>query len=140
MFHFGAVVGYPDADARAADALKRALALDSTYAPAAEHLVADRGAPGRYERGARSSGTHFLSIDPASENADGVRWRMAVALGDSASLADITRRRDTLTPISAHTMAYMSQLDAVDLDRAQRIADAAVEQRARCRATSTRRS
>jgi hypothetical protein len=52
---------------------------------------------------------------------------MAVALGDSASLADITRRRDTLTPISAHTMAYMSQIDAVDLDRAQRISDAAVE-------------
>ena len=52
---------------------------------------------------------------------------MAVALGDTASLAAITRRRDTLTPISAHTMAYVSQLDAVDLDRAQRIADAAVD-------------
>ena len=126
LFHFGAVVGYSDADARAADALKRALALDSTYAPAAEHLLlieAHQGDTGSV----RQLGQHFLSIDPASENADGVRWRMAVALGDSASLAAITRRRDTLTPISAHTMAYMSQLDAVDLDRAQRVADAAVE-------------
>ena len=105
---------------------KRALALDSTYAPAAEHLLlieAHQGDTGAVRR----LGQHFLSIDPASENADGVRWRMAVALGDSASLAAITRRRDTLTPISAHTMAYMSQIDAVDLDRAQRIADAAVE-------------
>ena len=75
----------------------------------------------------RRLGEHFLSIDPASENADGIRWRMAVALGDTAALAALTRRTDTLTPISAHTMAYMSQIDAVDLDRAQRIADAAVD-------------
>jgi len=126
LFHFGAVVGYTDADARAADALKRALALDSTYAPAAEHLLLIEAHQGDTSA-VRQLGRHFLSIDPASENADGIRWRMAVALGDSASLASITRRRDTLTPISAHTMAYMSQLDAVDLDRAQRIADAAVE-------------
>jgi serine/threonine-protein kinase len=126
LFHFGAVVGYPDADARAADAFKRALSIDSSYAPAAEHLLlieAHHGDTGSV----RQLGSHFLSIDPASENADGVRWRMAVALGDSASLTEITRRRDTLTPISANTMAYMSQLDAVDLDRAQRVADAAVE-------------
>jgi serine/threonine-protein kinase len=126
LFHFGAVVGYPDAAAHAADALKRALALDSSYAPAAEHLLLIEAHEGDTSA-VRELGRHFLAIDPASENADGVRWRMAVALGDSASLADITRRRDTLTPISAHTMAYMSQLDAVDLDRAQRIADAAVE-------------
>jgi serine/threonine-protein kinase len=126
LFHFGAVVGYPDAYARAADAFKRALSIDSSYAPAAEHLLlieAHHGDTGSV----RQLGSHFLSIDPASENADGVRWRMAVALGDSASLTEITRRRDTLTPISAHTMAYMSQLDAVDLDRAQRVADAAVD-------------
>ena len=126
MFHFGAVVGYSDADARAADAFKRALGLDSTYAPAAEHLLLIEAHHGDTSA-VRQLGSHFLSIDPASENADGVRWRMAVALGDSASLADITRRRDTLTPISAHTVAYMSQVDAVDLDRAQRVADAAVE-------------
>jgi serine/threonine-protein kinase len=126
LFHFGAVVGYPDAGARAADALRRALALDSTYAPAAEHLLLIEAHQGDTSA-VRRLGSHFLAIDSQSENADGVRWRMAVALGDSASLAEITRRRDTLTPISAHTMAYMSQLDAVDLDRAQRIADAAVE-------------
>jgi tetratricopeptide (TPR) repeat protein len=126
LFHMGAVVGVPDADVRAADALKRALALDSTYAPAAEHLLLIEAHQGDTSA-VRQLGRHFLAIDPASENADGVRWRMAVALGDSASLADITRRRDTLTPISAHTMAYMSQVDAVDLDRAQRVADAAVE-------------
>ena len=126
LFHMGAVVGYPDAEARAADALERALALDSTFAPAAEHLLlieAHQGDTGAVRR----LGDHFLSIDPASENADGIRWRMAVALGDTAALSAITRRRDTLTPISAHTMAYMSQIDAVDLERAQRVADAAVE-------------
>ena len=126
LFHFGAVVGYVDAEARAVDALKRALALDSTYAPAAEHLLLIEAHQG--DTGAvRQLGQHFLSLNPSSENADGIRWRMAVALGDSASLAAITRRRDTLTPISAHTMASMSQIDAVDLDRAQRIADAAVQ-------------
>ena len=126
LFHFGAVVGYRDAESRAADALRRALALDSTYAPAAEHLLLIEAHQGDTSA-VRRLGSHFLAINPQSENADGVRWRMAVALGDSASLDEITRRRDTLTPISAHTMAYMSQLDAVDLDRAQRIADAAVQ-------------
>ncbi|HUQ82528.1 MAG TPA: hypothetical protein VM076_15370, partial [Gemmatimonadaceae bacterium] len=126
LFHFGAVVGYPDAEARAVDALKRALALDSTYAPAAEHLLLIEAHQGDTSA-VRQLGQHFLAIDSASENADGVRWRMAVALGDSASLAAITQRRSALTPISAHTMAYMSQLDAVDLDRAQRVTDAAVE-------------
>ena len=126
LFHMGAVVGYADAEASAADALQRALALDSTYAPAAEHLLLIEARRGDTSA-VRRLGEHFLSIDPASENADGIRWRMAVALGDTASLAAITKRRDTLTPISAHTMAYMSQAHAVDLDRAQRVADAAVE-------------
>jgi tetratricopeptide (TPR) repeat protein len=126
LFHTGAVVGYPDAEARATDAFERALALDSTYAPAAEHLLLIEAHRGN-TAAVRRLGEHFLSIDPASENADGIRWRMAVALGDTAALAALARRTDTLTPISAHTMAYMSQIDAVDLDRAQRIADAAVD-------------
>ena len=111
LFHFGAVVGYTDADARAADAFKRALALDSTYAPAAEHLLLIEAHQGRHELGAPARPA--LPVDRSGERERRrVRWRMAVALGDSASLAAITRRRDTLTPISAHTMAYMSQLDA----------------------------
>jgi tetratricopeptide (TPR) repeat protein len=62
MFHFGAVVGYPDADARAADAFKRALALDSTYAPAAEHLLLIEAHEGDTSECAARH--HFLSIDP----------------------------------------------------------------------------
>ena len=126
LFHYGAVLGYPDADEQAAEAFRQALALDSTYAPAAEHLLlieAQRGDTAAVRR----LGEHFLSIDPASENADGVRWRMAVALGDSAALEEILRRRNELTPISAHTVASISQLHAVDLDRAQSIAEAAVQ-------------
>ena len=126
LFHFGAVVGYTDADARAADAFRRALALDSTYAPAAEHLLLIEARRGD-TAAVRQLGTHFLSIHPESENADGIRWRMAVALGDSVTLDEISRRRNGLTPISAHTVASVSQLDAVDLDRAERVAQAAVE-------------
>jgi len=126
LFHYGAVVGYADADELAAEAFRQALALDSSYAPAAEHLLLIEARRGD-TAAVRRLGEHFLSIDPASENADGVRWRMAVALGDSATLAAITRRRTALTPISAHTVASVSQLHAVDLDRAQSVAEAAVQ-------------
>ena len=126
LFHFGAVLGHTDADERAAEAFRQALALDSSYAPAAEHLLLIEARRGD-TAAVRQLGTHFLTIHPTSENADGIRWRMAVALGDSAALNEISRRRDGLTPISAHTVASVSQLDAVDLDRAERVADAAVE-------------
>ena len=126
LFHYGAVVGYPDAEEQAAEAFRQALALDSSYAPAAEHLLLIEARRGD-TMAVRRLGEHFLSIDPASENADGVRWRMAVALGDSATLNEITRRRNALTPISALTVASVSQLHAVDLDRAQSVAEAAVQ-------------
>jgi tetratricopeptide (TPR) repeat protein len=126
LFHFGAVLGHRDADERAAEAFRQALALDSTYAPAAEHLLLIEARRGD-TAAVRRLGSHFLAVHPTSENADGVRWRMAVALGDTAALGALSRRRDGLTPISAHTVASVSQIDGVDLDRAEKVAEAAVQ-------------
>ncbi|MDF1506279.1 hypothetical protein PYV61_25210, partial [Roseisolibacter sp. H3M3-2] len=120
MFHFGAVLGEPDADARAAAQFRRVLALDSTYLPALEHLVFLAARAGDTAT-VREAGTLFLRGDSTAEGADGVRWRMAVALGDTGALAALERRAPGMHPASVHLIEEISMLDGVDLERAGRI-------------------
>ena len=126
LFHFGPVVGRADAPRRAADAFRRTIALDSTFAPAIEHLLLIEARGGDTAE-VRRLGEMFLRADSASANADGVRWRMAVATGDRDLLADVIRRRETLTPISSHTIHFVSQLEGIDLDNAQLVLDASAD-------------
>ncbi|MGZ8469612.1 MAG: protein kinase domain-containing protein, partial [Gemmatirosa sp.] len=126
MFHFGALVGEPDAHARAAAQFRRVLALDSTYLPALEHLILIAARAGDTAT-VRQAGALFLKTDSTAEGADGVRWRMAVALGDSALLAQVERRAGTMHPLSLHLIEEISLLDGVDLERAARIFAANVE-------------
>jgi serine/threonine-protein kinase len=123
MFHFGAVVGEPDAEARAAAQFRRVLALDSTYLPALEHLVLLAARSGDTAT-AREAGALFLRGDSTAEGADGVRWRVAVALDDTAALDALERRAGSLHPLSVHLIEEISLLDGVDLERAARIAAA----------------
>ena len=126
LFHFGPVIGRTDAVARASDAFRRAIALDSSFAPAIEHLLLIEARGGDTAE-VRKLGRMFLAADSTSANADGVRWRMAVATGDRDGLANIIRRRASLTPISAHTIHFVSQLEGLDLDNAQLVLDATEE-------------
>ncbi|MBA3560532.1 MAG: serine/threonine protein kinase [Gemmatimonadaceae bacterium] len=121
LFHFGPAIGVPDAHRRAADAFRRVLALDSAFSPALEHLLLLDAKAGD-TASVRRLGTLYLATDSASENADGVRWRMAVSLGDSAALGDIDKRRSTLNSMTVHSIQFISQLDGVDVDRAERVA------------------
>ena len=120
LFHFGPAVGVPDAHGRAADAFRRVLALDSAFSPALEHLLLLDARAGD-TASVRRLGTLYLAADSASENADGVRWRMAVSLGDSAALAELDRRRSALNAMTVHSIQFISQLDGVDIDRAESI-------------------
>jgi tetratricopeptide (TPR) repeat protein len=120
LFHFGAATGTPDPDARAAAAFRRALALDSAFAPAIEHLLLLDARAGDTVSVRRLSAL-YLALDPRSENADGVRWRTAVALGDRAAVEALVRRSAELHPTSVHTIETVSQLDGVGLDDAERI-------------------
>ena len=126
LFHFGPVIGRADAVSRATDAFRRAIALDSSFAPAIEHLLLIEARGGDTAE-VRKLGSMFLAADSMSANADGVRWRMAVATGDRELLADVIGRRTSLTPISAHTIHFVSQLEGIDLDNAQLVLDASAD-------------
>jgi serine/threonine-protein kinase len=120
LFHFGTLMGEPEAHGRAAAEFRKVLALDSTFLPALEHLVliaaraSDTAAVRRY-------GSLFLATDSSSEGADAVRWRIAVALGDTATLTRLERRAAEMHPISAHLIDEVAMIDGVDLERAERI-------------------
>ncbi len=137
MFHFGALVGEPDAHARAAAQFRRVLALDSTYLPALEHLVLIAARAGDTAT-VRQAGTQFLRTDSTAEGADGVRWRMAVALGDTATLARLEQRAGAMHPLSSHLIEEISLLDGVDLERAARIFATNVEATRAERSTADR--
>ena len=126
LLHTGEAIGITDAHAKAATALERTLALDSSFAPAAEHLLLIKAARGDSAT-VRRLAALYQSIDSAAENRDGVRWRAAVALGDTAALDDILRRRDELTPTATHTIAQVALTEAIDLDRATAVLASGIE-------------
>ncbi|HEX6536394.1 MAG TPA: serine/threonine-protein kinase [Gemmatimonadaceae bacterium] len=125
LFHWGGSIGIRDAEDSAAFALRRALALDSTFTPALEHLVLLEARVGDTAE-VRRLAARYLEVDSAGENADGVRWRAAEAMHDSAALRAIRARRDRLTAVSAHTIRTVSQLDGVGLDLAEAVSGARV--------------
>ena len=125
LFHFGMLMGEPEAHGRAAAEFRKVLALDSTFLPALEHLVLI-AARANDTASVRRYGSLFLATDSTAEGADAIRWRIAVALGDTATLARLERRAASLHPISAHLIDEIAMLDGVDLERAGRITAAHV--------------
>ena len=115
LFHFGKMLDIPDAHSRAADALHRAIALDSAFSPAIEHLTLLE-ARVHDTTALRRLGEMYLRLDSASENADGVRWRMAVALDDRRLRETISQRWNDMSEVSLHTIRHISQLDGLPLD------------------------
>ena len=125
LLHTGEAIGIRDAHAKAGTALERTLALDSSFAPAAEHLVFIEARLGD-TASVRRLAALYHSIDSAGENADGVRWRAAVALGDTAALDALLRRRDELSLTATHTIAQVALTEAIDLDRATAILESGI--------------
>jgi tetratricopeptide (TPR) repeat protein len=85
LYHYGALAGLPNAPARARSAFERAVALDSSLAPPLEHLVHLTARTGD-TAGVRRFMRAYLARGPAADIADAVRWRAALALGDSATV------------------------------------------------------
>jgi serine/threonine-protein kinase len=83
LYHFGPLLGIPDAHRRAAEAFGRALALDSSFAPALEHGTVLALALGD-TAGARAAHARMLRVDSTSSWATSNRWVLAAALGDSS--------------------------------------------------------
>jgi serine/threonine-protein kinase len=85
LFHFGPLVGLPDALPHAKQAFDRALALDSSFAPALEHLT--ELAAGLGDTAGIRRGFQLLERnDSASPDVAARRWHTAALLGDTAGI------------------------------------------------------
>lgn len=84
FYRFGPLLGYANWHERAAANFSRALALDSSYMAPRGRLV-QIAAQDEDTAAARRLARPFLGEDSLSEHADFVRWRLALALRDTAS-------------------------------------------------------
>jgi len=94
LYHFGALVGIPDALQRASVAFKRAQALDSSFTPVWEHassLALELGDT----VDARHGLERLLRTDSTSLLATSLRWEFAVST-DDRSLHQAVLRSDSL--------------------------------------------
>ena len=117
LFHEGARLGKPEPFRRAATAFRRSLEGDSAFAPALEHLL-DLAAMSGDTAGARRFGALYLSVDSLGDNAEYIRWRLSVALGDSALHASALRRFTAMDADVLARIAGAAQLDGVAMDDA----------------------
>lgn len=119
LFHLGDVAGIADAQARARAAFDRALLLDSSSAPALLH---------RIEMAAREG--DLVTVRRLAPRAEGatvpgdaaqfLRWRVAVALGDSIGRQAVVAAFDTLSPLALYRVIGWAQLDGVGMEDAGR--------------------
>lgn len=91
LFWLGEMIGYPAWQSRANDALRHALAFDSTAALTLDFLLR-LAAKLRDREAIRHYAPLYLTNNPAAYNADFVRWLAAVMLDDETALA-ATRSR-----------------------------------------------
>jgi serine/threonine-protein kinase len=126
LFLLGSVIGYPDWERRATEALQRAFALDSTDEQTLTLLIrlaamsGDRKAVGRYaELHSRHNATAYES--------DAIRWVAAAAQGDSAGLAEQHRPFTAMHQFSQRGVVDWSLPMSRGLDDADRAAQAYVD-------------
>jgi tetratricopeptide (TPR) repeat protein len=119
FYHWGALMGYGDHLKRAADAFRRALELDSSYAEPLLHLI-DLSAAEGDTASVRHLGTIALTTNSGSDDADYVRWQMAYTLRDSVALARIRARFDELSAKNLFAIVERSEETGARLDDARR--------------------
>ena len=110
LFHDGALAGMPGVESRATASLERALSIDPDYVPAGlllAHLATTR-------RSSSRQGDLVLDtalIGPLSPFGPFLRWRTALARGDTAELRRIRGSLRGLNPTTLRAMAMASQFD-----------------------------
>jgi eukaryotic-like serine/threonine-protein kinase len=128
LYHWGELVGIPDAHQRSAQAYARSLALDSSFAPALEHGSSLAMALGD-TAGARKALALMLRIDSASSTVASERWQFAVAMGDSAARREVLRSDSLFAPfmISIGISSGLPLQDAEAVIRSNRARAVTVE-------------
>jgi len=119
LFHDGALLGKPAAMQRARTAFRRSLEGDSAFAPALEHLL-ELAAMSHDTAEARRIGRLYLDVDSLGDNAEYVRWRLAVAVGDTALHRQVVARLENLSSDLLAHIAGTAQLDGIAMDDAAR--------------------
>jgi len=112
LFHYGR---WLDADSnliRAEDAFNHALRLDSAYAAPLAHLVQIQVARGNRAEILRAL-RKYEQLDSADDLQEFFRWRVAVALGDSAAVDRERARFRTANLTTLGRIAAWSQLEGV---------------------------
>jgi len=118
LLHSGPWLGIHNLERRATEAFRRAVQLDSAFAPAVAHLLDLTAARGDTAE-VRSLGAHYLAIDSTSDLADFYRWRIAMALADSAALRSIRARFVNLSPATLERIIAIAQLDGTGMADAE---------------------
>jgi DNA-binding SARP family transcriptional activator/TolB-like protein len=120
LYHDGPAIATRIPHLRATAAFQRALELDPDYEAPLEHLLdlaATAGDTGRV----RLLGGRYLDLHSSSDKADYVRWRIAIALGDSAALRALRGRFTSMRLESLEKIVGVAQLEGVGLGDADQI-------------------
>ena len=124
-FHLGALTGRDSGFAQAEAAFARAVALDSNFTAPMVHLV-QIAIVREDPRAVRRLAAVYAARDSTSESAVYLRWRVAVALGDSAKARAIEGALDTLPVGVLEQIASWASQDGVAVETAWRAARIAV--------------
>jgi hypothetical protein len=119
----GRAMGFADAFARAEGFFNQAHRLDSAYLAPLARLVDIAAFQGDRAR-LRRLGAVYLARDSSGGTADYVRWRVALATDDRATLREIRARFDALDLASLRPIVTASQMSGValgDADSAMKI-------------------
>jgi tetratricopeptide (TPR) repeat protein len=115
--HLGTAIGLAAPIERAAAAFRRAIALDPTFVAPLLHLIQIAARSGD-TIAVHRLGTQLLQHDSTSEAARFVQWRMAAALGDSATLRILRARFDEMPIGTLRLILMTAECDAIGLDDA----------------------
>ncbi|MBI4501219.1 MAG: hypothetical protein HY700_08665 [Gemmatimonadetes bacterium] len=117
-------------------AFRRALALDSMFAPALQRLIEAEIALGD-TTAVRALGTLFFARFETAHGAEYLRWRTAVALEDDSVVVALRQRLGEMREDNLYRLIVFAQLDGIALEDADSAA-AILVRRARSRAEKAR--
>ena len=117
LFQWGPMLGKERSQERARVAFQQALKADSAFAPALEGLIDLAAVTGDTVELERLSQRYF-TVDSGADHTDYVRWRLAVALGDSSARREIRGRFATFGRTELEQILGTSQLDGIAMEDA----------------------
>jgi DNA-binding SARP family transcriptional activator/TolB-like protein len=118
LFHYGHLIGRRNSVADAERSFRRALELNPTDASTIQHLVQLTARVGDTSS-VLALGDRYLALDSVGATADFLRWRMAVATGDSAELRRIRSQFDSISTAALRWIGVTSQDEGIAAEDAR---------------------